>query len=441
MRTAVHPFGCGEACQIRVKLRKTAVPAGQQRRIRLIDALSRYDRKQLRLRCGEQDGWWRPAHGRGGDGAVVRDVIEAVRSTPVRLAVVPVASSVVACAGLKLEPLVRLRRRYLARQERHKRILLAVQLLYAALLTGWLLFTHSWPAPDVIPHFLLLFAFVAARGLRFLCDWSPFVLLLLGYAALTGIAPGLTGVVHVGFPIQADRWLFRGAEPNLWLQSHFFHPGHPHWYDYVASFLYPMHFVTPLVLAFVLWMWWKPRYWRFVTAYLLLCYAAFVTYLLYPMAPPWWAYRVGKLPPVHLVLYEVHYDGVQNPIVLATQFFKPNPVAAMPSLHAAVPVLIWLTLWKTWPRWGWAMVVYPAAMGSAVVYLGEHYVIDVIAGAGYALVAFALVYGYFAGLWQVVRRFGRSAGGARAAAAPPQAAAHLCAVRVAARRDVRRLHS
>lgn len=70
-------------------------------------------------------------------------MVEAVRSTPVRLAVVPVASSVAAYAGIKLEPLVRLRRRYLARQERHKRILLAVQLLYAALLTTWLLFTHS----------------------------------------------------------------------------------------------------------------------------------------------------------------------------------------------------------------------------------------------------------------------------------------------------------
>lgn len=177
----------------------------------------------------------------------------------------------------------------------------------------------------MIALFLLLFAFLAARGLSFLRDWSPFVLLLLGYAALTGIAPGLTGVVHVGFPIQADRWLFRGAEPNLWLQSHLFHPGHPQWYDYVATFLYPMHFVTPLVLAFVLWMWWKPRYWRFVTAYLLLCYAAFATYLLYPMAPPWWAYRVGKLPPVHLVLYEVHYDGVQNPIVLRHPVLQAEP--------------------------------------------------------------------------------------------------------------------
>lgn len=147
----------------------------------------------------------------------MRAVLEAARSTPVRLAVVPVVSSVVAYAGIKLEPLVRLRRRYLARQERHWRILLGVQLFYAGLLTTWLLFTHSWPAPDVIALFLLLFAFLAARGLSFLRDWSPFVLLLLGYAALTGVAPGLTGVVHVGFPIRVDRWLFRGAEPNLWL--------------------------------------------------------------------------------------------------------------------------------------------------------------------------------------------------------------------------------
>ncbi|HLZ69553.1 MAG TPA: phosphatase PAP2 family protein [Dehalococcoidia bacterium] len=375
---------------------------------------------------------------------VVRSVLEAARSTPVRLAVVPVASSVVAYGSLKLQPLIRLRRRYLAGQERHKRILLAVQVLYALLLTSWLLFTHSWPAPDVIALFLLLFAFVAARGLSFLRDWSPFVLLLLGYAALTGIAPDLTGVVHVGFPIQADRWLFRGAEPNLWLQAHFFHPGQARWYDYAATVLYPMHFVTPLVLAFVFWMWWKPRYWRFVTAYLLLCYAAFVTYLLYPMAPPWWAYRVGKLPPVHLVLYEVHYAGLQNPIVLAMQFFKPNPVAAMPSLHAAVPVLIWLTLWKTWPRWGWAAIVYPLAMGLAVVYPGEHYVIDVIAGAAYAVVAFALVWGYAAGPWRLATRpfqRGVAARPALSAFGPAHLAPHLCAVRVAPRREPRRQHA
>ena len=39
-----------------------------------------------------------------------------------------------------------------------------------------------------------------------------------------------------------------------------------------------------------------------------------------------------------LILYEVHYGGVSNPIVLATRLFHPNPVAAMPSPHAAFPM-------------------------------------------------------------------------------------------------------
>jgi membrane-associated phospholipid phosphatase len=88
----------------------------------------------------------------------------------------------------------------------------------------------------------------------------------------------------------------------------------------------------------------------------------------------------------------VHYGGESNPIVLATQFFKPNPVAAMPSLHAGFPFLVFLVLTRVWPRWGWMSIVYPLAMSFAVVYMGEHYVIDVLAGFLYALVAFALIW-------------------------------------------------
>jgi hypothetical protein len=292
------------------------------------------------------------------------------------------------CSGVMLR-----RRRYLAAQSGHQRALLAVQLAYAVLFTGYLFYSHTWPAPDVVALFLLVFALVAARGLHFLRDWTPFVVLLLGYIALSGVSSGLIATVHIGFPINADRWLFHGTVPTLWLQEHFYSPGHARWYDYVASLLYPMHFVVPLLLAFALWMWRRAAYWRFISSYLLLCYTGFLTYLLYPMAPPWWAYRYHRLPPVHLILYEVHYGGASNPIVLATQLFKPNPVAAMPSLHAAFPVLVWLVLWRTWPRWGWIAVVYPLAMAAAVVYLGEHYIVDCPAGWLYALASFGAVWG------------------------------------------------
>jgi membrane-associated phospholipid phosphatase len=295
--------------------------------------------------------------------------------------------------GALTAPWRRLLRRFLAGQERHKRILIAVQILYAMLFTGWLIVSHSWPAPDLVAIFLLLFALLLARPLHFLRDWTPFIVLVLGYIALTGIADGLIAEAHVQFPIDADRWLFHGVVPTLWLQEHLYTPGHAHWYDYAATFMYDLHFVVPLVLAFIFWLWRPSHYWRFVVSYVLLCYAGFVTYTLYPMAPPWWADRVGRLPTVHLILYEVRYASLANPIVVLSEHFQPNPVAAMPSLHAAFPVLVWLVLWRVFPRWGWAAIIYPLAMAFSVVYLGEHYMIDVLAGWLYGTAAFAIVWG------------------------------------------------
>lgn len=276
---------------------------------------------------------------------------------------------------------------------RSYKILLTLQLAYAALLAGWLVYTHTWPAPDIVALAFLAFAFLAARGLRFLRDWSPFILLLLGYIALTGITTGLVPHVHEQFPINADKWLFHGSLPTTFLQAKLWNPQHIRWYDYAAVILYPMHFVVPLVVAFVFWMWKKRLYWKFVGSYLLLSYAGFVTYVLYPMAPPWWAANDGRIAAVIPIMDNVKWGSVANPIVLATQYFRPNPVAAMPSIHAAFPVLVWLVLWRVWPKWGWATVVYPLGMAFSVVYLGEHYVIDCIAGWLYAVVAYFIVWG------------------------------------------------
>src|SRR5450432_649794 len=67
----------------------------------------------------------------------------------------------------------------------------------------------------------------------------------------------------------------------------------------------------------------------------------------------------------------------------------------MPCIHAAFPVLVWLVLWRLWPRWGWVSVIYPIAMSVAVIYAGEHYLVDVLAGWLYAAVAFGLTWWTF----------------------------------------------
>jgi membrane-associated phospholipid phosphatase len=69
-----------------------------------------------------------------------------------------------------------------------------------------------------------------------------------------------------------------------------------------------------------------------------------------------------------------------------------NDVAAMPSLHSAFALLFSLYLWRLVPRYVRpVLALYPVVMSLALVYLGEHYVIDCVAGWVYAAVAFVSV--------------------------------------------------
>jgi hypothetical protein len=239
--------------------------------------------------------------------------------------------------------------------------------------------------PDTI--FLLLVAGFVWRGNRwmFIRDFGPFILLLLSYDAMRGFADDLGGQVHVDYPIAIDKALFFGHVPTVVLQGWLFDPNSPHWYDYGAALLHVMHFILPLFFAAIIWQHYRQHYWPFVISLLLTSYAAFVTFMLVPTAPPWVAGLKGDLPGVHLV-----HESLPA-LASIYHVLSPNEVAAMPSLHAAYP---WLFLLFAWRIWGWratAFAVYPAAVFFAVVYLGHHYVADLLGGMLYATIAYAVV--------------------------------------------------
>ncbi len=60
--------------------------------------------------------------------------------------------------------------------------------------------------------------------------------------------------------------------------------------------------------------------------------------------------------------------------------FGGNPLAAMPSLHFATSVMAALLLAETGPVAGAAGWAYASTLGFALVYLGEHYVADLLGG-------------------------------------------------------------
>jgi membrane-associated phospholipid phosphatase len=74
-----------------------------------------------------------------------------------------------------------------------------------------------------------------------------------------------------------------------------------------------------------------------------------------------------------------------------------NPVAAIPSLHAAIPMMLVLFFW---PRVRWwvraVLLAYALSMALTLVYSGEHYVIDVLLGWAYAGLAVLAVSRFYA---------------------------------------------
>lgn len=261
-----------------------------------------------------------------------------------------------------------------------------IQGAYVAFIAAFCIARGTFLMPDVI--FLMLVAgFVWGRQrVRFIRDFAPFVLLLASYDAMRGFADDLSATVHIDYPITLERLLFFGHVPTQDLQGWLWDMGTTHWYGALAALLHAAHFVVPLLFAALIWQHRRDQYWRFVIALLLLSYAGFITYMLVPTAPPWWAGLHGHLENVNLIHLSPHTAFLYDKV-------NPNPVAAMPSLHAAYPWLFFLFARRLWGNWGWPVIVYPFAVFFASVYLGHHYVVDIIAGVIYASAAYYLVCG------------------------------------------------
>ncbi len=279
-------------------------------------------------------------------------------------------------------------------------------------LAGWL--TIGIPT-DPVEAFIWIWAATIAWNndkpwrthLRFIRDWSVVIILLVVYNISRGWASSVTP--HVTEMINADTdmwgWLTGGVTPTVWLQDHLYHPDQVHWYEILASFVYFSHFVMTLIVAAVLWMRNRDRWLSWVRRWFTLTALILATYFIYPAAPPWFASQDGTLPgrlqqgPDGLWWSVVRlstrgWDALglhhAGSLLNAAQVQEANQVAAMPSMHSAYALLVVaFFLPDVRKRWWPLMLCYPLAMTFALVYSGEHYVIDVL--MGWAYVVFTLV--------------------------------------------------
>jgi membrane-associated phospholipid phosphatase len=181
-------------------------------------------------------------------------------------------------------------------------------------------------------------------------------------------------------PIRFDTVVGLGVPPGLRLQRALRRPGEVTALDRVATAVYGSWFVPHLLLAYLLTRHdeYVPRAGaRLSAAYHLTTPFYWVT----PEAPPWWASeKAGRMNgEIERVVRLVVCDVLRRP---PAQDGSPpgNPWGSMPSDHISSAAITAMGLAEVGPLYaaiGWG---YVASASFAVVYLGEHYVADVLAG-------------------------------------------------------------
>jgi hypothetical protein len=261
--------------------------------------------------------------------------------------------------------------------------------------------------PDHIFLALVLFSFVLGkqRARRFLIDWMPFVFFWIAYDMMRGVADSVRGTIHVAEPYRLEfivfgSWLvdippfllqsLRAAVESNWLRS---------FIGVLAGNFYTAHFALPLLLGWVFWHTTndRPMFYKFVYTLTVLNILALVTFMLYPAAPPWYVYNFGFAQPEPNSSYWALSAGnlVDVDHLLGVKFFttlwdsfNANHFAAIPSLHGAYPIVISYFAYKKFRQKPLLISCYPAAVWISAVYLNQHYVVDLIIGGFYVIVAY-----------------------------------------------------
>jgi len=224
-------------------------------------------------------------------------------------------------------------------------------------------------------------------------DWLPFYLVLAFYALLRGYASHVLWGPFVRPQVAFDTVIGLGTVPTVTLQRWMFDPTHLHVWDYLAWLTYMSHFFTSFIVLAVLWKRDHVRFRRYMFLFVLLTFFGYLTYVLYPAMPPWLASQTGHIPPIIRIIPVVwNHVGVHGAAALFTGGNKfDNNIAAMPSLHAAYPMLLALFFWRrARPRLRAILVTYVLAMAFTLVYTGEHFVLDEFVGWTYAFVTFTV---------------------------------------------------
>jgi len=248
---------------------------------------------------------------------------------------------------------------------------------------------------QVLFYVMALACIFIALGATSFRVWVLYLTGFILFAQLRGFADEIGTPVQFDYAISMEKAMFLGEIPSIWLQERLYEFARLGPLEYYTMAVYLSYFFIPHIVAFALWKWDRPRFKTYVFAFMATLYVGLLMSALLPTAPPWMAGQLGHIPHVYQVVPDIAGEVTPGTYENVYEIAGANPVAAMPSLHVAVPFVMAFALWKyNWLRW--FGVGYAISMLFAVVYLGEHYAVDGFAGLGVAAAAWVGVKAFLA---------------------------------------------
>lgn len=253
---------------------------------------------------------------------------------------------------------------------------------------------------------IVTLSFGRDKAKRFIIDWLPFILGWVAYDTTRGIVDSLRGHIFVALPYQMEQWAtgwFTGGEiiafrfQTVHQVFGYFLPKEI--FDLFCANLYTFHFAAPLLTGWILWHTANDRYlfYHFVWTLTVINIMALTTFYFFPAAPPWYVWEYGFQQPSGEMLGAagalINVEKIIRLKFFTTlwQNMNPNYFAAIPSLHAVYPIVISYFLYVKFHRYRLLLTLYPIGVWFSSMYFNHHYLIDLLIGVGYMLVAFVVV--------------------------------------------------
>jgi len=188
------------------------------------------------------------------------------------------------------------------------------------------------------------------------------------------------------YPIALDRVVGAGRLPTTRLQRALAHVPGVGAIDRFLTWTHWLWFIEPYLALVLILVRENERFPRAARQMAAIFDIGCAVYFAVPTAPPWWSAENGIAgEEVRRIMVEVGEPTWGRAWERMYETLGGNPWAAMPSLHFATSLSAALSLAETGRAEGALGWGYALTLGFALVYLGEHYVTDLLAGASLAV--------------------------------------------------------